>query len=225
MIPARLNSKRIPKKNIRYLGNKPLIQYAIELAGNENRFESIWINTESKELSVIAGKMGINYHPRPPYLAGDTVTNREFTYEFLQKHDCDYVIMVNTTSPLIRQRTMSQFIDFVENYDFDTVLSVIAEKEEIFFKGKPLNFTFNKKVNSQLLEPIEKVCWALTAWKKETFMKLQERGENPVFGGLIGKFLIPKDESCDLDTIEDWNIAEGIIASRINQFEERYIEI
>ena len=60
MIPARLNSKRIPKKNIRYLGNKPLIQYAIELAGNENRFESIWINTESKELSVIAGKMGIN---------------------------------------------------------------------------------------------------------------------------------------------------------------------
>lgn len=120
---------------------------------------------------------------------------------------------------------MSQFIDFVENYDFDTVLSVIAEKEEIFFKGKPLNFTFNKKVNSQLLEPIEKVCWALTAWKKETFMKLQERGENPVFGGLIGKFLIPKDESCDLDTIEDWNIAEGIIASRINQFEERYIEI
>lgn len=225
MIPARLGSKRIPQKNIRYMGDKPLIQYPIDLALSSNRFDSIWLNSESKELGKIVEKMGIQYHERPVELATDTATNREFTYEFLQKHPCDYVVMINPTSPMLRQVTMNNFLDYVEENDFDTVLSTIAEKEETFYKGKPLNFSFAEKVNSQLLEPIEMVCWALTAWKRETFMKLQEQGINPVYGGNVGRFAIPKDESCDLDTIEDWNIAEGVLMSRINKFEERYIEL
>ena len=225
MIPARLGSKRIPKKNIRYMGNKPLIQYPIDLAKDSGKFDSVWVNTESKELGQIAEKMGINFHQRPIELANDQATNREFTYEFLKKHECDYVVMINPTSPLLRKETMSKFLDYVEENDFDTILSVISEKEETFYQGKPLNFTFDEKINSQLLEPIETVCWALTAWKRETFMKLQESGINPVFGGEVGRFSIPKDESCDLDTMEDWNIAEGMLNSRINKFEERYIEL
>lgn len=225
MIPARLGSKRIPKKNIRYMGDKPLIQYPIDLSLNDTRFDSVWVNTESAELGQVVQTMGAKFHKRPAELSTDAATNREFTYEFMQKHECDYVVMVNPTSPMLRQETVEKFIDFVEENDFDTVLSVIAEKEETFYQGEPLNFTFDKKVNSQLLEPIEKICWALTAWKRDTFMKLQESGINPVFGGKVGRFAIPKDESCDLDTPEDWNIAEGILMSRTNKYEERYIEL
>ncbi len=225
MIPARLGSKRIPKKNIRYMGDKPLIQYPIDLAKQTNRFESIWVNTESEELGKIVQGMGVLFHKRPAELANDKATNREFTYEFMQKHECDYVIMINPTSPMLRKETLVRFLEYVEENDFDTVLSVIAEKEETFFKGEPLNFSLKEKVNSQLLEPVETICWAITAWKRDTFMKLQEQGINPVFGGKLGRFAIPKDESCDLDTPEDWNIAEGMLMSRINKFEERYIEL
>ena len=225
MIPARLGSKRIPKKNIRYMGDKPLIQYPIDLAKTSDRFESIWVNTESVELGNIIKTMGVNFHERPAELANDQATNRDFTYEFLQKHECDYVVMINPTSPMLRQETMNSFLDFLEDNDYDTILSVISAKEETFYKGEPLNFTLKEKINSQLLEPIETICWALTAWKRETFMKLQESGINPVFGGNVGRFSITKDESCDLDTPEDWNIAEGILNSRINKFEERYIEL
>lgn len=225
MIPARLGSKRIPKKNIRYMGDKPLIQYPIDLAKQTNRFESIWVNTESEELGKIVQGMGVLFHKRPAELANDKATNREFTYEFMQKHECDYVIMINPTSPMLRKETLVRFLEYVEENDFDTVLSVIAEKEETFFKGEPLNFSLGEKVNSQLLEPVETICWAITAWKRDTFMKLQEQGINPVFGGKLGRFAIPKDESCDLDTPEDWNIAEGMLMSRINKFEERYIEL
>lgn len=225
MIPARLGSKRIPKKNIRYMGDKPLIQYPIELAKADKRFESIWLNSESEELGNIVKTMGIQFHRRPEELANDKATNREFTFEFLEKHECDYVVMINPTSPLLREETLHGFIDYLEKGDFDTVLSVIAEKEETFFRGKPLNFSLEKKINSQLLEPVETICWALTAWKRETFLKLQKEGINPVFGGNLGRYVIPKDESCDLDTIEDWKIAEGILMSRINKFKERYIEL
>ena len=46
MIPARLGSKRIPKKNIRYMGEKPLIQYPIDLAKSSKPI--ITDNTVSK---------------------------------------------------------------------------------------------------------------------------------------------------------------------------------
>lgn len=227
MIPARLGSKRIPKKNIRYMGDKPLIEYPIDLALNSSAFESVWVNTESEELGNYITNLGANFHKRPEELANDQATNREFTYEFLQKHECDYVVMINPTSPLLRQDTVNRFLDYVDENDFDTVLSVISEKEETFFKGEPLNFSLKEKMNSQLLEPIETICWALTAWKRESFIQQQEQGINPVFGGKLGRFSIPKDESCDLDTLEDWRIAEGILMSRSekHKLEERYVEL
>lgn len=225
MIPARLGSKRIPKKNIRYMGDKPLIEYPIRLALASECFDSVWVNTESKELGKCIERLGAKFHQRPIALAGDNATNREFTYEFMQRHECDYVIMINPTSPLLRQNTLNNFMEYVEVHDFDTVLSVIEAREETFYQGKPLNFSLAEKINSQLLEPTESICWALTAWKRSMFMELQEQGINPVFGGSIGRFAIPKDESCDLDTPEDWNIAEGILNSRINKFEERYMDL
>ncbi len=134
--------------------------------------------------------------------------------------------MVNTTSPLLRQETLDKFMEYVKENDFDTVLSVVSEKEETFYQDKPLNFSLQEKVNSQLLEPVEKIVWAMTAWKRKTFMRLQEEGKNPVFGGKIGKFAIPKDESCDLDTEEDWRIAEGILLSRtLAVKKERYVSV
>lgn len=225
MIPARLGSKRIPKKNIRYMLDKPLIQYPIDLTLQSNRFDSIWINTECEELGLAFKKNGIGFHRRPKELANDLATNREFTYEFMEKHECDYVIMINTTSPLLRLDTLNRFLDYIEENDFDTVLSVVLEKEETFFKGQPLNFSLKEKINSQLLEPTESVVWALTAWKRSTFMANQEQGINPVFGGTLSTFAIPKDESCDLDTEEDWNIAEGILMARNNKTERRYMQI
>lgn len=225
MIPARLGSKRIPKKNIRYMDGKPLIQYPIDLCLESGFFNNVWVNTESLELGQVIQNMGAEFHKRPEELAGDTATNRDFVYEFMQKHDCDYLVMINTTSPLLRKETVKKFLEYINLNDFDTIVSVISEKEEIFFRNKPLNFSLEEKINSQFLEPIESIVWALTAWKRKTFMTLQESGKNPVFGGKLGKFIIPKDESCDLDTEEDWRIAEGMLLARknINMSEARYV--
>lgn len=226
MIPARMGSKRIPKKNLRYLFDKPLVQYPIDLTSNSNCFDSIWINTESDELGHFAVERGINFHKRPEELAGDNATNRDFTYEFLKKHECDYVIMVNTTSPLLTQETMNTFIDYVNENDFDVILSVVSEKAETFYKDLPVNFDKKDKINSQLLEPTKRVVWALTAWKRSNFIELQEKGISPVFAGKMGLFEIPKDQCCDIDTEEDWKIAEGALAARnMDKGETKYLDI
>lgn len=224
MIPARLGSQRIPKKNIRFMCGKPLIQYPIELALNSGLCSEVWVNTEDEGLGHAVERLGAKFHKRPKELASNTSTNREFTYEFLQRHECDYVVMVNPTSPLLREKTYRRFFDFINDNDYDTIMSVITEKAETFYQDKPLNFSLKEKINSQLLKPTQKVIWALTAWKRESFIKMQGQGENPVFGGKLGRFEIPKDESCDLDTEEDWRIAEGILMSRKIETEVKYFK-
>lgn len=226
MIPARLGSKRIPKKNLRYLFDKPLVQYPIDLTVNSGLFDSIWLNTESDELGRFAESKGINYHKRPVELAADNATNKDFTYEFLLMHECDYVIMVNTTSPLLEETTLKAFIEYVDENDFDVVMSVVSEKAETFVKGEPVNFDKVDKINSQLLEPIRKVVWAITAWKRSSFIDMLERGISPIFNGKMGLFDIPKDQCCDIDTEEDWKIAEGgIAARRMKNTEKKYLDL
>jgi len=210
------------------MGDKPLIQYPIDIALNSQVIDEVWVNTEDERLGMAAQRMGAKFHKRPSELASDTATNREFTYEFMKQHPCDYVVMINPTSPLLREDTFKSFVRYVLNNDFDVVMSVISEREETFFQGKPLNFSLEEKINSQLLDPVEKIIWALTAWKSSYFIKMQEQGLNPVFGyqGTMGRFQIPKDEACDLDTEEDWRIAEGILRARaIRLGEERYIDL
>jgi len=217
MIPARMGSKRIPFKNIRYIDGKPLIVHTIELALRAKCFDSVWVSSEDDMLGKIAVEFGARFHKRPEHLATDTATNRDFTEDFLKAHDCDYVVMVNTTSPTMRVETVRQFCDFLKNRDYDTVLSTVSEQAETFYQFKPLNFNLEEKINSQLLPPTEKVVWALTAWKREVFLQHQAAGKNPIFGGRLSTFNIPKDESCDLDTEADWRIAEGILRSRTLQ--------
>lgn len=214
MIPARMGSKRIPRKNIRYIDGKPLIVRAIELAKESNAFDEIWVTSSDSILKEITEKFGAKFHQRPEKLSTDIATNREFTEDFLLTHECDYVVMLNTTSPVLRSETVKAFCSFVAKGEFDTVLSTVSEQAETFYQYRPLNFSLEEKINSQLLPPVEKVVWALTAWKKETFLQNQKNGRNPSFGGKLTTFPIPKDESCDLDTEDDWRIAEGILQSR-----------
>lgn len=180
---------------------------------------------EDEGLGNAVRDFGAKFYKRPVELAGDTATNRDFTFDFLQNYKCEYLVMLNTTSPLLRKETYGRFIDLVSETEADTVLSVVSEKEETFFRGKPLNFSLEEKINSQLLDPTQKIVWAMTAWKRSSFISLQEQGKNPVFGGKIELLEIPKDEACDLDTEEDWRIAEGILQSRTMMPEKKYLEM
>lgn len=135
--------------------------------------------------------------------------------------------MINPTSPTLREETVNKFLEFVCDNDFDTIMSVISVRAEVFCKGKTINFDKSNKTPSEKLDPVEEVVWAMTAWKRETFINLEKSGQCPVFGGKLSTFVIPKDEAADLDNEEDWNIAEGILRARqmANMSAKRYLEL
>ncbi|MBC87217.1 MAG: cytidyltransferase [Bdellovibrionaceae bacterium] len=214
MIPARLGSKRVPKKNIRVLVDKPLLQYPIDLCKKVLPSENIYVNSESEVLGQLALASGVKFHKRPEELSTDTATNQDFTREFLEVNPCDFVVMVNPTSPLLTETTLRNFIEFLEATDADTVMSTVDERAECFYEDKNLNFSLSEKINSQDLEPVRKIVWAITAWRRESFLKACNRGECGVFNGTLRYFSIPKDEACDIDTEEDWKIAEALVRAQ-----------
>ena len=214
MIPARLGSQRIPKKNIRYFGEMPLLAHAIELAKKSDCFSEVWVNSESEVLGDLARQHEVHFHKRPEELSTNKATNQQFVLEFMQKHECDFLVMLNSTSPLLSEATVKRFCQFLREDKFESVMSTLEEQAESFYQDKPLNFSTERKINSQDLEPINKVVWAMTAWRRDSYMQDIEKGGAGIFHGRLSFFAIPKDESCDLDTEEDWRIAEGIWLAR-----------
>ncbi|WP_291325699.1 pseudaminic acid cytidylyltransferase [Desulfovibrio sp. UCD-KL4C] len=72
IIPARGGSKRIPKKSTRHFLGKPLIAYAIEAARKSGFFDHIIVSTDSEEFAEVAIKYGAEApFLRPAKLADD----------------------------------------------------------------------------------------------------------------------------------------------------------
>lgn len=72
LVPARKGSKRLPNKNIRPLGGKPLILWMLQAAYNSGVFSEVYISTDSAEIAEVAvSHTGCKHIQRPPHLATD----------------------------------------------------------------------------------------------------------------------------------------------------------
>ena len=69
VIPARGGSKRAPRKNIRPLGEQPLLAYTIAAARDAGLGDATFVSTEDAEIAVVAKKLGCGVIPRPDALA------------------------------------------------------------------------------------------------------------------------------------------------------------
>ena len=82
MIPARLGSKRLPRKNLCKINDVTLLARAARKCKAANIFDSIWINSESLVFKKIAEEESVLFHHRPSDLADDNATSEQFVKEF-----------------------------------------------------------------------------------------------------------------------------------------------
>ncbi len=85
-IIARLESKRVQRKNLRMMNGKPMIFYAIEAAKQAKLIDEVYINTESDILGQMAINQGIKYFKRDPDLAADDVVLDEYNLCLYQSY-------------------------------------------------------------------------------------------------------------------------------------------
>ncbi len=230
MIPARLGSKRIPKKNLRFLGDKILIQWVGEACKKAGVFDEIYINSEGDIFETIAKNMGVKFYKRDESLASDSATNDDFGLDFINTlDDFDILVQVNPTSPFTSSSDIKGVVDMMLEGGYDTIHTVKEEQIEGLFDGKPLNFDPLKQMPpSQELTPVKLFTSSIMAWDTKKFISNMQKYKCAVYGGdgKIGYYSIKGSGMIDIDNEKDFYLAEAVLKMK-NQtnIEKRYYEI
>ena len=211
MIPARMGSQRLKQKNMLLLKGIPLIAHAIRKAKQIDIFDEIWVNSEHKTIKQVALQEGVKFHQRSKKLSDNTATSEDFVYEFMKKHNSEYLVQLHTIAPMLEIDTIKNFSNLLINRGADAQFSVVNEQIECCYEGQPINFTTGKKTNSQKLKPIQRITWSITGWKTKNYILAYENGKCATYAGQLDYFTIDKVEGIIIKTSSDLDLISKII--------------
>lgn len=209
VIPARGGSKGIPRKNVRLMCGKPLIAYSIMNALNSTLDLDVVVSTDDEEIERIALSYGVKVIKRPEKLATDHITLDPVIHHAVSETEAssnkeyDIVITMQPTSPLLKTVTLDSALKHFIKNNFDSIISGINHPHlawtETEGKIMPL---YKERLNRQYLPKhlVETGAFFIT---KRKFVK-----ENSRFGPKVSIYEVPEDEATDIDTPQDWWIAE-----------------
>ena len=211
MIPARMGSQRLKQKNLREIGGVPLIVRAIRKCQAAGVFDEIWVNSEHEAFGALAEAEGARFHKRPEALADHVATSEQFVHEFFQAHPCERLFQVHSIAPLLSATDTTAFVRAMEAGDFDVMLSCVHEQIECALRDQPVNFTFAEKANSQDLDPIQRITWSITGWRRSSYLSAAEEGRTATYAGKVGFYPINRLGGHIIKTEEDLQIAEALL--------------
>ena len=222
IIPARGGSKGIPRKNIRLLSGKPLITWTIDEAKKSKYIDKTIVSTDSQEIANIAIKYGVEIpFIRPTELAkdetpsSDVIINTLQWFERNQNQKFDLLILLQPTSPLRNSYQIDAALkDFISNPSNKCLVSV-KEVEESPYWMKIIdtdhylkNFTLkqNNFTRRQDLPKVYILNGAIYIMRTADFMNYKSFNVDNTI-----PFLMDKKTSIDIDSEEDFVLAEVIV--------------
>lgn len=123
LVPARAGSKRIPNKNVRLLGNKPLIAWTIEVAKESGIFSGVYVCTDSQEYGHIAAHYGAVVIKR--FASLDDEPDIVWVRNALAALTCDAFAILRPTSPFRSAETIRRaWAHFLDNQPCDSLRAV-----------------------------------------------------------------------------------------------------
>ncbi len=206
-----MGSQRLKKKNLLPLGGISLVARAIRKCLDAAVFDEVWVNSENSEFRQVAEAEGVNFYQRPEHLGNDQATSEQFVADFLDKHDCDYLFQVHSIAPLLTAKEVTDFVHHMELHQQDALMSAVQENLECAYKGNPINFTLSQKNNSQDLHPIDRIVWAITGWKRSTFLNAFNSGTCATYAGTVDYFPVSRMAGHVIKTQEDLDMAEAML--------------
>lgn len=217
LVPVKVSSKRLAKKNLLPIRNRPMMLYALEAAKKSQLFgDDIWISTESEEASLIAKHFGVRVHQRPEELARDPATVCDVILDFLMKNQMyqtyDYLFVLQANSPMILP------IDLIKAYDIYRRLGVenlfsVSELEHSAFRAVLVNdglidpiLPEKIKFNSKDLPTTYRLNGALAILNIKSFLINKTWHIYP-----CGAYIMPRERGIDVDTKFDYLLAKALM--------------
>lgn len=231
IIPARAGSKRIPNKNIRNFGGKPLLVHSILQALASKIINRVIVDTDSPAIAKIAVKHGAEAPwLRPGSLAHDTARVEHSIFHLLKRlaveenYQPSHVVLLQPTSPLREQSDINDCWELINKTSASCVVTLCPTHPKLYYLSPAkdlvlVNGKENRSNNTQTWRPAYMINGCLVyIFKVKDFLK-----EKRVFMKKTKAVISPKWRSVDLDTVEEWALAEFIyknkkqIAKKISQ--------
>lgn len=220
LIPARGGSKRIPRKNIKFFHGKPLIAWSIEAAQSSKIFDAIYVSTDDDEIADIAKKYGaIIPFIRPKHLSNDYANDKEVRDHFIEwmnsnQIKADALCYLYPTAPFINEETLlgckklllqssASSTHTVTTYAYPVLRSLKEGKNGL------LSYMWEEYANCRSQDLPELIHDAGQCY----FFDLKKYGEDEKRVG----YRIPRIYCQDIDTLEDFEIAEKLFAIHISE--------
>lgn len=133
LIPARGGSKGLPGKNLRLLGNRPLVTWSIECAQKVNEIERVYVSTDDEEIAKCASENNALIHDRPSWLSQDVSLVKDLIVYFwkqvlIEIPDAEFLILLEPTSPFRTAELIRKCLLRVQNEDFDSFATFARSK-------------------------------------------------------------------------------------------------
>jgi CMP-N,N'-diacetyllegionaminic acid synthase len=220
LITARGGSKRVPGKNMRLLGGKPLIAWSINIAKNIPEVFDILVSTDDNAIAEVA-KNGGAMVPwlRPTELATDTASSIDVCLHALKWYEgengkVDGLMLLQPTSPFRSRDSVLLGIELFRLHQFHPVIGVsTAESHPMWcFKIEegtmhPFVEGVDMSMRSQDLPPAYVVNGSFYLIAPNDLRRLKSfYSEN-----MVPLVVDAPEESLDIDTEWDWKLAEAIL--------------
>lgn len=205
LIPARSGSKRILNKNIRLFFGHPLLAYAIQSAIDAEIFNDIYVSSDSDRILEIAEYYGAKSIKRPDEFAGDNSPDSEWIDHALSLvKDLYFYAIIRPTNPF---RTGDMIKKGFEQWDKVSIMKAIELVKQHPWKMWKVSKKYmdNYVNNENHLEP--------TQTFREYYIQNGSLEWRPFYkvSQTYQPFLTQGYEGFDLNTIEDWILAEALV--------------
>ena len=212
IVPVKGNSVRVKKKNLTKFANSNLFKIKLQQLKKTDCFKKIVISSESKKILNYAKKNGFGIHLRDKFFSTSKVPMSDVYKNIASEIDGEYIAWINVTNPLcdeyIYQSAVKKFKTISKNYD--CFLSAVKNKQNYFYKNKPINFKRSPWPRSQDLQPIISLPFAISILKRKDMIK---------WGSCVGKkpffYFLNSLVATDIDDQSSFKIAELLYKKKI----------
>jgi len=219
---ARGGSKGLPRKNIKLLAGKPLIQYSIETAKQLANIDKIFVSTDDSEIASFSKSAGAIIIDRPEELSSDTSSEwlawrHAIEWVTLNYGEFDEFVSLPATSPLRSVADVEAAMARRAEQQADICISVTPASRSPFFNMVKIDSEGSVKlVNTpetgvyrrQDAPEVFDITTVVYATTSEFVMN-----HSGLFDGKLTSVEIPKSRAVDIDDIYDFKLAEAILSS------------
>ena len=222
IVLAREGSKRISKKNTKVFCGKPIIEWTISKLKESNLFNKIIVSTDSKEIASVAIKCGAEVpFMRPKKLSNDYASTLDVMHHATQwlmdqKIDAQIISCSYATSVFLKTNLLDEGIRMVQDHNWKASMSVVESNCSVFrsffvsdSEGIEMIFPDQYNVRSQDLKITYNDAAQFYIAEPSFWLDKNKFYSTATFG-----VKYPISSVIDIDTSEDWSVAELIFKSQ-----------